>query len=317
MKTPGSWIGWKNWAWRVHVLRTCGSHARRERRALSFAVAVAIAVACTVRSADAQAAPKRIISVIPAVTEMLFAIGAGPQVVAVGSFDRYPPDVDTLPRVGALIDPDVERILSLRPDLVAIYGSQTDLRAQLERARIPIYVYSHAGLADITVTLRSLGARVGREAAAAELARNLEARIAAVRARVAGRSRPATLIVFERESQTLRGIYASGGVGFVHDMVGAAGGANVFADLKRQAVQATTEQILTVSPHVILELRGDKYSPDAVRRETAVWQSLPALPAVRSGRVYFFGDERTVVPGPRVAEAVEMFARVLHPDAFR
>ena len=85
-----------------------------------------------------SATPTRIISLIPAVTEMLFAIGAGPQVMAVGSFDRYPPEVEKLQRVGALIDPDVERILSLRPDLVAIYGSQADLRIQLERAKVPV-----------------------------------------------------------------------------------------------------------------------------------------------------------------------------------
>ena len=288
-----------------------------QRRACAVAVGMVITIICSVNPADAQTAPRRIISVIPAVTEMLFAVGAGPQVVAVGSFDRYPPEIEKLPRVGALLDPDVERILSLRPDLVAIYGSQTDLRAQLERAKVPVYVYSHAGLADITATLRSVGARVGREAAAAGLARDIEARIAALRARVAGRSRPAALIVFERESQTLRGIYASGGVGFVHDMVDAAGGVNVFADVKRQAVQATTEQILSLAPKVILELRGDTFSDDAIRREKAVWQSLPAVPAVRSGRVYFFGDERTVVPGPRLAQAIEMFARALHPDAFK
>ncbi len=72
--------------------------------------------------------PRRIISLIPAVSEMLFAIGAGPQVVAVSSFDDYPPEVLKLPRVGALLDPDLERILSLRPDLVIVYESQTDLR---------------------------------------------------------------------------------------------------------------------------------------------------------------------------------------------
>ncbi len=81
---------------------------------------------------------------------MLFAIGAGSQVVAVSSFDRYPAEVARLQRVGALLDPDVERILSLHPDLVAVYASQSDLRAQLDRAKIATYVYSHAGLADIT-----------------------------------------------------------------------------------------------------------------------------------------------------------------------
>lgn len=264
-----------------------------------------------------QRAPARIISLIPAVTEMLFAIGAGPQVAAVSSFDRYPPEVEKLQRVGALIDPDVERILSLGPDLVIIYGSQTDLRAQLERAKIPLYIYSHAGLADITATMRSIGARVGRDQAAARMARDIETRIESVRQRVAGRPRPRTLIVFERESRTLRGIFASGGYGFIHDMVEAAGGANVFADVKREAVQATTELILSRRPDAILELRADVLSADVRQREAAVWQALPALPAVRTGRVYFFGDPRAVIPGPRVAEAIELFARTLHPEAFR
>jgi iron complex transport system substrate-binding protein len=260
-------------------------------------------------------APARIISVIPAVTEMLFAMGAGPQVVAVGSFDRFPPEVEKLPRVGALIDPDVERILSLRPDLVVIYASQADLRTQLERAQIPVYSYSHAGLADITVTIRTLGARVGREGPANELAAGIEARITAVTNRVAGLRRPRTLIVFERESLALRGIYASGGIGFIHDMVEAAGGTNLFADVKRQAVQATTELILARRPDVILDLRGEEFSSETKTREAAVWQALRSVPAVRSGRVHFIADQRTVVPGPRVAEAVELFARTLHPGS--
>lgn len=263
-----------------------------------------------------QRAPARIISLIPAVTEMLFAIGAGPQVVAVSSFDTYPPEVEKLPRVGALIDPDVERILSLRPDLVVIYSSQADLRVQLERAKIPLYIYSHAGLPDVTATIRAIGARAERGQAADRVAGDIEARIDSVRKRVAGRPRPLTLVVFDRESLALRGIYASGGYGFVHDMLDAAGGANAFADVKRQAVQATTELILARRPDVILELRGDEVPAETARREVAVWQALSSVPAVRTGRVHFFGDRRTVVPGPRVAEAVELFARTLHPEVF-
>src|SRR5688500_14437022 len=109
-------------------------------RSLRFFVVTSVLVVVSLAALAAlqpSATPTRIISLIPAVTEMLFAIGAGPQVVAVSSFDRYPPEVEKLQRVGALIDPDVERILTLRPDLVAIYNSQTDLRAQLERAKVP------------------------------------------------------------------------------------------------------------------------------------------------------------------------------------
>jgi len=261
--------------------------------------------------------PRRIISLIPAVTEMLFAIGAGPQVVAVSSFDRYPPEVTKLQRVGALLDPDVERILSLRPDLVAVYASQSDLRTQLERAKIPVYVYSHAGLADVLVTLTQIGERVGHGSEATDLARSIQSRTNAVRGRVADRAHPRTLIVFDRETLTLRGIYASGGIGFVDDMVSAAGGDNVFSDVKQQSVQATTELVLTRRPEVILELRGDPVAADVKAKEIGVWHALTSLPAVRNSRVYFLDDQKTVVPGPRIAEGIELIARTLHPDAFK
>ncbi len=280
-------------------------------------LAALVALLLTFATVDARESPRKIVSLIPAVTEMLFAMGAGPQVAAVSSFDAYPPEVQTLPRVGALLDPDVERILSLHPDLVVIFATQTTLREQLERARIPVYVYKHAGLADVMTTIREVGARVGREQPAEALASSLEARLDAVRKRLAGRPRPRTLIVFDREKLALRGIYASGGAGFIHDMVDTAGGENVFADVRRQAVQATTELILARRPEVILELRADPLAPAMRAREIAVWNALSSLPAVRNSRVYFLDQQKTVVPGPRVAEAVELIARTIHPETSR
>ncbi len=131
------------------------SGARGFRRA----VVAAVLVASSVLAPHAQAS--RVVSIIPATTEMLFAMGAGTRGVGVGSYDRFPADVEKLPRVGALLDPDVERIIALRPDLVVLYGTQAELRKALDRANIPYYAYTHRGLADITGTIRSLGARVG------------------------------------------------------------------------------------------------------------------------------------------------------------
>jgi iron complex transport system substrate-binding protein len=282
-----------------------------------FVVSVSAVSAFSVWASQQPTRPSRIISFIPAVTEMLFAIGAGDQVIAVGSFDRYPPAVERLPRVGALLDPNLERILSLRPDLVAVYGSQTDLRQQLERATIPIYIYSHAGLADVTETMRQLGERVGRGAEAARAAEKVEADLAEIRRRTANRPRPRTLLVFGRESGALRGIYASGGVGFLHNMLETAGGLNVLADVKRQSVQATTELILSRRPDVIIELRGTPATEDELRAMRADWDPLKSVPAVRNGRIYLLADERTVVPGPRVAEGTTLLGAALHPDVFK
>jgi iron complex transport system substrate-binding protein len=291
---------------------------RTARSALLAASTVVLVLLTAIVAAEQSAGrPSRIISLIPAVTEMLFAVGAGEQVVGVGSFDRYPPAVKTLPRVGALLDPDLEKMLALRADLVVVYGSQTDLRAQLERAGVPIFVYTHAGLPDVTQTMRELGRRVGRAAEAEGAAASVEAALEAVRKKVADRPRPRVLVVFGREAGALRGMYASGGVGFLHDLLDVAGGTNVLADIQRQSVQAGTELILARRPDVIVELRFAPVSVDDVRKLREDWNAIRAIPAVKNGRVELIADERTVVPGPRVAEAARLIAEALHPDAFK
>lgn len=262
--------------------------------------------------------PTRIVSLVPAVTEMLFAIGAGDSVVGVSSWDRYPAEALSRPRVGALIDPDVERILSLKPDLVVAYSTQSDLIAQLDRARIPIFNYEHAGLADITTTIEELGETVGLGAEGRALADTIRRDLEDVRRRIADRPRPRTVLIFGREAGTLRGIFASGGIGFMHDMLGVAGGTNVFEDVKRQSVQVSTETLLARRPDVVLEIQPPENLPaDRVDREREVWSLLPGLPAVRTGRTYLLVEYLLLVPGPRVAEAVRMMAETLHPDAFR
>jgi len=278
---------------------------------------VALIVLATAPSAQTPSRPQRIISLVPALTEMLFAVGAGPQVVAVSSFDNYPPQVKNLERVGALLDPNLERILALKPDLVAIYGSQQDLQTQLTRAHIPVYSYRHAGLADISTTLQEIGERTGHATEAQKVVAAIDARLAFVRERVAGIHRPRTMLVFGREAGALRGIYASGGIGFLHDMLVAAGGDDVFADVKRESVQATTELILARQPDIILEVRTDSGESASLPRDMTAWQALPSVPAVRNDGVRLVVDSRMVVPGPRVAEAVELLARALHPDRFR
>ena len=258
--------------------------------------------------------PQRIISLVPALTEMLYAIGAGSQVVAVSSYDEYPPEVKTLPRVGALLDPDTERILSLKPDLVITYGSQADLQAQMKRARVATFDYRHGGLSHILVTMRELGARTGHAGEADKAVAAIEARLAAVRARVAGKRRPRTLLVFSREPKTLRNMYVSGGRGFLHDMLEIAGGEDVFDDVDKESVQVSTETILARAPEVILELRPEEIpAGQPMQEELASWSRLASVPALRNKRVHFIAGHAVTVPGPRVAESVERMARALHP----
>jgi iron complex transport system substrate-binding protein len=258
-------------------------------------------------------APKRIVSVVPAVTEMLFAIGAGHEVVGVGSYDHFPAEADKLPKVGALLDPDFEKILSLRPDLVVVYDSQADFIARLQRASIPIFHYQHAGLADITQTIRSLGEATGRAREAEGVASGIERDLAAIRARVSSLPKVNTLLVFGREPGSLRGIYASGGVGFLHDLLVIAGGIDVFDDVKKQSVVIASEQVLARAPAAIIELYDRSTTDARLAAERAVWKQLPSVPAVRNDRIYQLRGDFLTVPGPRIVQAAKLMADALHP----
>lgn len=265
----------------------------------------------------AQTRPQRIVSIVPSVTEMLFAIGAGPRVVGIGNFDTYPPEALTRPRVGGLIDPDIERIIALKPDMVVVYGSQSDLQSQLSRARIRTFGYRHGGIHTTLDTIRQLGSATGHESEAGALISSLQGKLEAVRARVKGRARPRTLLVFERQPGTLREVYASGGVGFLHEMLEIAGGRNVFADTPRESVQPSVETLLTSAPEVILEVRATALIEPRAAAEREAWASLASVPAVRQQRIYLLTGDYMVVPGPRLVEATETIARTLHPDAFK
>ncbi len=125
------------------------------------------------------------------------------------------------------------------------------------------------------------------------------------------------MLVIGRDPMVLRGLYVSGGVGFLHELLDVAGGEDVFADVKREAVQPSNETMLVRAPQVIIELHpGETPSSAVVQKERAVWSLLPSVPAVRNGRVHLLYGGYLLAAGPRLARATETLARVLHPDAF-
>jgi iron complex transport system substrate-binding protein len=283
-------------------------------------VAAMAAVGCGGAGPAAPGKAQRIVSLVPAVTEMLFAIGAGSQVVGVSSYDHFPPEVEQLPKVGALIDPDTERIFALRPDLIVVYGSQSDVEARFDKAGIQTFNYRH-GVTDAILglfdTITGLGAATGHEAQAREVVVRMTAGIDDLRNRMAGLSRPRTLLIIGRQPGTLQGVYAAGGNGFLNEMLEIAGGQNVLEDVKRESVQPSSETLLRLAPEVLLELRATEPAGNYPGGDLEVWNTLASIPAVRDRRVHALVGDYVVVAGPRIAQGAEAMARVLHPGAFK
>jgi iron complex transport system substrate-binding protein len=288
--------------------------AARQKKLIAILVAVWASVAWP---ASAQTA-RRIVSLVPNVTEILFAVGAGSQVVGVSTYDDFPPETRALPRVGALLDPDTERIFSLRPDLVIVYGSQTELEAQFTRAGIRVYAYRHSGVGNVLQTIRDVARLAGRAADGDRVVRDVQSQLDAIRMRVRGRPRPRTMLVIGRDAAALRGVYVSGGVGFLHELLDIAGGDDLFGDIKRESVQPSNETMIVRAPDVIIELHaGDQPAESALRKERDSWNLLASVPAVRNKRVHLMYGGYLMAPGPRLGRAAEALARVLHPDAFK
>jgi len=287
--------------------------AARQKKLIAILVAVWASVAWP---ASAQTA-RRIVSLVPNVTEILFAVGAGSQVVGVSTYDDFPPETSALPRVGALLDPDTERIFSLRPDLVIVYGSQTGLEAQFTRASIRVYAYRHSGVGNVLQTIRDVARLAGRAADGDRVVRDVQSRLDAIRMRVRGRPRPRTMLVIGRDAGALRGVYVSGGIGFLHELLDIAGGDNLFGDIKRESVQPSNETMIVRAPDVIIELHaGDPPAAAAVQKERDAWNLLASVPAVRNMRVHLMYGGYLMAAGPRLGRAAEALARALHPEAF-
>jgi iron complex transport system substrate-binding protein len=178
---------------------------------------------------------------------------------------------------------------------------------------VPYFPYRHRALPDVIGTVRMLGARVGARAPAEALATRMEREIAEVRASVEGRPRPSVLLVFGRDPGSLRNVYASGGYGFLADILEIAGGDNVFASIDRESVPVSTERLLSLRPDVIIELVYDAAGTGSPARLPDDWRALPSIPAVKAGRVHVLRGDEFVIPGPRVVDAARRIADTLHP----
>ncbi|MCZ7583501.1 MAG: ABC transporter substrate-binding protein [Deltaproteobacteria bacterium] len=297
--------------------------AMRWRWIVPMMLAAALAAgACRTKEQSAappeRGYPQRIISHAPSYTEMLFAMGAGDRIVAVSDFCVYPPDeVAKLPKVGGLLNPNLERALALKPDLVVLMRPQGDLERRYQALGIPTLRLAIDSLDELYNSVERLGEAVGKPDEARALAAKIRGELDAVRASVKGKRRPRTLFVVEHQPGELRGVYVAAPKTFHGALVDIAGGDNIFHDLNTSSGygSASVELIAERDPEVIIVMtptgHPTKKDEEAERR---VWSSLPTISAVRSGRVHLLQPDPISVPGPRIGASARILAKLIHSE---
>jgi iron complex transport system substrate-binding protein len=254
--------------------------------------------------------PTRVISLVPGVTETLFAIGAQDALVGVTEFCDYPAQARLKPRVGGMLAPSLEAMVALKPDVViaTTSGNREETFTQLERLRIPVYLVNPATVADVLDLIARLGAVTGREQAAGHLIAALSARIKAVTERVASLPRPRVLYVLWPEPLI---VPARGAL--VSELLALAGGDSVTADGGESYPRYSVEAAVARAPQVIV-LASHGSGQGAMTREK--WERFTSLPAIKAGRLYTADGNLLHRYGPRVVDGLELLARLIHPEAF-
>lgn len=264
----------------------------------------------TGREVSRPAPPRRIVSLVPSVTEVLFAIAAQDRLAGGTDFCDYPPEARRTPRVGGMLAPNLETIITLKPDLViaTTAGNREETFVQLGRLRIPVCLVNPTTMGDVLDLISRLGALTKHPVSAARLVTALDTRIRRVVGPVAAFGRPRVLYVLWPEPVIVPGRGA-----LVSELIALAGGDSVTADRGEGYPRYSLEAIVARAPHIII-LADHGAGLDTLSREQ--WERLSARPAVKAGRLFSVDHHVMHHYGPRVVDGLELLARLIHPEAF-
>ena len=261
--------------------------------------------------------PQRIVSLSPSNTEILFALGLGDQVVGATKYCNYPPLVKELKEskkievVGGYVDPDIEKILSLHPDLVLASRSRSsDAVSLLEKEGIPTFVLDPNNLSSIIRSIEKVGEISGKVADASELCNQMESRIKAVSDKTSSLPKTRVLYIVWHDPVKTAG-YGT----FEDELIEKAGGVNIFHDLSGY-VQVDPEAIAVRNPEVIIACTGMGSGADMPLQWAKTERGLNQTDARKNGRIYQAEGDLITRTGPRIVDGLEMMAKFIHPEAF-
>jgi iron complex transport system substrate-binding protein len=270
-------------------------------------------------AAFAQAAenPQRVVSLSPNLTEMVYGVGAFSQLVGISDYSSYPPEVSKLPTVGGWQNPNYEKLVALRPDLVLVDEGQAPFVVDhCKQLGIHVLVAADQSIQDIYASITAIGAATGHPAEAAKLAQTTREKLLAVSRKTASLPRIKVVLIVDRTPGTLHDLYTATAGSFLAELVEIAGGRIAIPqrETRRGYAKLSKEDLLAADPAVILDfIHGVKsrFAGDPLE----AWSEMPELQAVRSRRVLGVNEDYVPHASQRIVQTAELFRRLIHPEA--
>lgn len=275
---------------------------------------IKIATSTTTLPDASTSAPQRIVTIAPNAAEMIAALGAADRIVGVSTFCVFPPALTQRPRVGGLMDPNLEKMVDLKPDLLVLRGSMPTVEKLAQKLNIPIYRDQTESLDDIYTTINELGQLLNRQAAAETLIAQLRADLVNATAHLKGHPRPTVLFVVSRDPGGIRNIVTVGKKPFVTELIRLAGGRGALEHSSVDYPQLNAEALVATKPDVIIEVVMPDTTDSQRQAMLDHWRSLgDALPAYRNKRIHILTDDYLLIPSPRVLQSVRKLIEIIHP----
>jgi iron complex transport system substrate-binding protein len=254
----------------------------------------------------------RIVSTSPAITETLFAIGAGSRVVGISTYCHYPPETAKIPRIGTYLKPNVEAIVRLRPDLVFVERLPNQALDQLQGAGLKVVRVAPGDVETNLRMMESIASAAGRQAEGRAVSGRIRAELKRLREAAAKRKAKSVLFLVGRTPGALEGMIAVGKGSYLNELLAIAGGRNLLADSAVAYPKVSLEAIVRLQPDVILDM-GDMAETVGVTaaHKQAVEQLWRSRRDIRAS-AHAIADDIFVVPGPRMVEAAREFHRLIH-----
>ncbi len=264
----------------------------------------------------------RVVSLAPSITEIIFALNAQSNLVGVTRFCDFPPEAVKLPKIGGLVDPNLESILSVKADIVLGMPEHTDIAAALSRFNVRTSLYRQGSIQEIIDSIVGIGTLIGREQEAKKLTSKIQAHLAALRESATSTVQPRVLVSVGGHVRpgALDSIYAAGPGTLYDELLRIAGGRNVLQSGTEYA-KLSSEGLLDLNPDVIIDLVPSSFGAnpeDRLKKRSdtiRAWSSLENLKAVRTQRVYVLDQDFVVNPGPRTIKTLELFSEAIRPQA--
>jgi iron complex transport system substrate-binding protein len=258
--------------------------------------------------------PARIISMAPSITEIVFAMGLGDRVIGVSDFCDYPPEARNRPKIGGVVNPNMEAIVALSPDLVLALPNVTheSLFRSLRQLGMNVVTLRNDRLEDLFNTIRAIGEETSSQEAADEMTGRLRSKFSEISEKVASRPRRKVMFIVGVDP-----LFLAGGGTFIDELITIAGGTNIAGDSLSKYPQLGIEEVLSRAPEVILYTSFNfDLTPEQETAAKKLWSAYPSIPAVESGEIHGLVADYVTLPGPRLVLGVEEMARAIHPEQF-